>query len=116
MRAVGHAERRAGEASRLGFSNCSLPRAGLDRLSHLKGEIALHGAGTLRDAVDQWLPGAIRDRNEGAGGGPVSGAGSASGPGARKFSANSRPGNMSGGRFPNPAAAQTDPEAFEPEM
>jgi len=66
VRAVSHAERRAIEAARLGFERCVLPRTGLQKLSHLKNEVQLHGIVTLRAAVDALLPGALRD--DGGGG------------------------------------------------
>lgn len=59
VRAVSHAERRAIEASRLGFARCVLPRTGLQKLGHLKNEVQLHGVVTLRAAVDTLLPGAL---------------------------------------------------------
>lgn len=61
VRAVSHAERRAMEASRLGFSQCVLPQLGLKRLSHMKGDLKMNGVGTLRAAVDALLPGALRE-------------------------------------------------------
>ncbi|RYG61805.1 hypothetical protein EON80_23665, partial [bacterium] len=62
VRAVGHAERRAGEAARLGFTHCCLPRAGVERLSHLEGATSLGAVASLRDAVESWLPDALRNR------------------------------------------------------
>jgi DNA repair protein RadA/Sms len=61
VRAVSHGERRATEVTRLGFSQCVLPQLGLKRMSHLKGDLKMHGVGTLRAAVDALLPGALRD-------------------------------------------------------
>ena len=61
VRGVAHSERRAVEASRLGFSDCALPRAGVERLGNLKGDVNLRAVGNLRDAVEMWLPGALRD-------------------------------------------------------
>ena len=60
VRGVAHAERRALEAARLGFSDCALPRAGIERLGNLKGDIDLRGVANVRDAVETWLPGALR--------------------------------------------------------
>ncbi len=65
VRAVGHAERRAGEAARLGFADVTLPKAGLERLNGLRGEVDLHGTATLREAVETLLPGALREREPG---------------------------------------------------
>lgn len=62
VRAVGNAERRAGEASRLGFAEVTLPHAGLERMTGLSGEVELKGVSTLREAVDALLPGVVRDR------------------------------------------------------
>jgi DNA repair protein RadA/Sms len=62
VRAVSHAERRAVEASRLGFERCVLPQAARGRLPHLKGEIQLHGVATLRQAVEALLPEALREK------------------------------------------------------
>jgi len=66
VRAVSHAERRAMEASRLGFSQCVLPQLGMKRLSHMKGDIKMSGIGTLRAAVDALLPGALRESGSGS--------------------------------------------------
>ncbi len=66
VRGVGHAERRASEAARLGFSHCCLPRAGVERLGHLEGETELRAVSSLRDAVETWLPDALRGRDAGA--------------------------------------------------
>ena len=65
VRAVAHAERRATEAARLGFSDCALPRAGIERLGNLKGDVDLRGVANLRDAVETWLPGALREAGAG---------------------------------------------------
>jgi DNA repair protein RadA/Sms len=62
VRAVGHAERRAGEAARLGFSHCCLPRAGVERLSGIENT-QLRSVASLRDAVETWLPDALRGRD-----------------------------------------------------
>ncbi len=61
VRGVSSSERRAVEASRLGFTDCALPRAGIERLGNLKGDVNLRGVANLRDAVETWLPGALRD-------------------------------------------------------
>ena len=60
VRGVSHSERRALEASRLGFSDCALPHAGIERLGNLKGDVNLRGVANVRDAVETWLPGALR--------------------------------------------------------
>jgi DNA repair protein RadA/Sms len=73
VRAVGHAERRATEASRLGFGQCVLPRASAAKMNSSK-EFRLHAAATLHDAVEALLPQALqggkrrssgRDRKDG---------------------------------------------------
>lgn len=61
VRAVAHAERRAGEATRLGFAKCLLPAAGSERLSQGKMEISLRGVRTLHEAVEEWIPGLLRN-------------------------------------------------------
>jgi DNA repair protein RadA/Sms len=67
VRAVSHADRRATEAARLGFSRCIVPRAVLQklpaRLESGDGETMLRGAGTLRDAVQHLLPEALNKRS-----------------------------------------------------
>jgi DNA repair protein RadA/Sms len=62
LRAVTHAERRAIEASRLGFEQCVMPKTGADRLKNLDGQIAVNGASTLRAAVEAVLPDALRGK------------------------------------------------------
>ena len=62
VRGVSSSERRAVEASRLGFSDCALPRAGVERLGNLKGDVNLRAVANVRDAVETWLPGALRDK------------------------------------------------------
>ncbi len=55
VRAVSHADRRATEASRLGFEKCVLPRASAQKLN-AKGDLKLISAATLHDAVEALLP------------------------------------------------------------
>jgi DNA repair protein RadA/Sms len=71
VRAVGHADRRATEAARLGFGRCILPRAALQKLpsearnlASSGGEMRLHGVATLRDAVTTLLPQALGNKRE----------------------------------------------------
>jgi len=62
VRAVSHADRRAMEAMRLGFSRCVLPRAALQKLSAMKdenGAAMLRGVATLSDAVEELIPQAL---------------------------------------------------------
>ncbi|HEX8834698.1 MAG TPA: magnesium chelatase domain-containing protein, partial [Abditibacteriaceae bacterium] len=63
VRAVSHADRRATEAARLGFSRCVLPRAALQKLPAIMetggGETVLRGVATLSEAVQQLLPEAL---------------------------------------------------------
>jgi len=68
VRAVGHGERRAREAARLGFEDCLMPQNGIEHLSGTALGIALHGASNLREVIDHWLPAAGGGaRNGGAG-------------------------------------------------
>lgn len=72
VRAVGHAERRASEAARLGFTDLVLPGAVVGKLGERRiGEAELRGVKTLGEAIEMWLPGAMREtrRNVGDGGG-----------------------------------------------
>jgi DNA repair protein RadA/Sms len=55
VRAVSHGDRRAMEASRLGFNQCVLPRASAQKLSAKDG-LKLIAAATLHDAVESLLP------------------------------------------------------------
>lgn len=107
VRAVGHAERRAGEAARLGFADCCLPLPGLNRLRDLKGDLNLHGVKTLQEAVEQWLPAALRGQEPG--------------PRPRREAAGAREGRSGrerlGRRTPPPPDPETaaELEVFEPE-
>ena len=65
LRAVSHAERRAVEATRLGFDQCVMPQSATARLGHLKGDIEINGASTLQAAVEAVLPGALRGESGG---------------------------------------------------
>jgi DNA repair protein RadA/Sms len=118
VRAVSHAERRAGEAARLGFTHCCLPGAGVERLSHLEGSTELRTVGSLRDAVESWLPDALRGRpessetrnkrGEGRSNGKSGGSGPRSGASNADFPTQSR--------FSSSRHSGTDTEDFEPEM
>lgn len=55
VRTVSHADRRAIEAGRLGFSQCVLPRVSAEKLSAKEG-LELVAASTLHDAVEALLP------------------------------------------------------------
>ncbi|HEX9997918.1 MAG TPA: DNA repair protein RadA [Abditibacterium sp.] len=119
VRAVGHAERRAGEAARLGFLHCCLPRAGVERLTHLEGVTELRSVANLRDAIETWLPDALRGRDS-ANSSPNERSGS------RSRDKKSRSGPQNGSptpstqnrsRFSSRSDVQTDTnEEFEPEM
>jgi len=50
LRSVGQLERRLGEAERLGFRRCLLPKAGLRRVTPATG-LELMPAATLREAI-----------------------------------------------------------------
>jgi DNA repair protein RadA/Sms len=63
LRAVTHSERRAIEASRLGFEQCVMPQTGAARLKSLDGQITVNGSSTLRAAVEAVLPDALRGKN-----------------------------------------------------
>lgn len=66
LRAVTHGERRAIEASRLGFDQCVLPQSSAARLKDMKGEVKISGASTLRAAVEALLPDALRGKRDDA--------------------------------------------------
>jgi DNA repair protein RadA/Sms len=60
VRAVSHSDRRATEATRLGFGRCVMPRAGVQKLAVDKsGDARLQGVATLHDAVQALLPEAL---------------------------------------------------------
>ncbi len=61
VRAVGHSERRATEAGRLGFSDLMAPRASIDQRAK-NGEFVASGVANLREAVERWLPDALGGR------------------------------------------------------
>ena len=101
VRGVGSAERRAGEAARLGFTDVCAPRVGAERMASLKDEIEVRAVASLRDAVETWLPGALRVRD---------------GDGAQRSERPAR--GKSGGRGAR-ASADLAPDAnseWEPEM
>ena len=59
VRAVAHADRRATEASRLGFARCVLPQSGAERLRKIEGGVEIRGVSSLREAVEAILPQAL---------------------------------------------------------
>ncbi len=61
VRAVGHTERRATEAGRLGFSDLMAPRASLEQRAK-SGEFVARGVANLREAIERWLPDALGGR------------------------------------------------------
>lgn len=61
VRAVSNGERRAGEASRLGFARCIMPRANAAKAQGHEANI--ESAATLRDAVEALLPGVLSERS-----------------------------------------------------
>jgi hypothetical protein len=65
LRSVTHAERRVVEAARLGFDQCLLPKAAAARMP--KEQIKVHGAASLRQAVEILLPEALRGSQSGGG-------------------------------------------------
>ena len=113
VRGVSHSERRAVEASRLGFGDCALPRAGIERLGNLKGDVNLRAVANLRDAVETWLPGALRDKG-GAGEQPRRERSESRGGGKRGNIKESQD-RVAQIRARN-EAADDDESAFEPEM
>lgn len=61
VRAVGHSERRATEAGRLGFSDLLAPRASIDQRAK-GGEFVARGVANLREAIERYLPDALSGR------------------------------------------------------
>jgi DNA repair protein RadA/Sms len=119
VRAVGHAERRAGEAARLGFTHCCLPRAGVERLTHLEKETELRSVTSLRDAIETWLPDALRARPDSATGANSRGENGSKGKGGRSGPQNGseRADYRSNSRFSPPQSSSNEfEEEFEPEM
>jgi DNA repair protein RadA/Sms len=112
VRAVGATERRVSEATRLGFNDCAMPLAGVERLISFHEQIGLRGVKSLRDAVETWLPGAIRERNS-----PVETDAT-----RRKFEKNARNNQRDFGDLQNKAFGQQknlvveEFEEFEPQM
>lgn len=122
VRAVGHIERRAAEASRLGFSDISLPRTGSERLSSQGGEMRLRPAASLRDCVETWLPGAVREYRESSSDQSVRGNPVAAGErkrgtaGKGPSKGNSNRGNGRNSSYGEQDGWQETGSEFEPEM
>ncbi len=66
VRAVGHSARRENEASRLGFADCVTPRASIEERAK-RGEFVARGVANLREAIERYLPDALRSRGGGEG-------------------------------------------------
>jgi DNA repair protein RadA/Sms len=64
VRSVAHAERRLGEASRLGFTRCALPQGAARKNADSPASegLELFGVATLQEAVERLLPLALRKR------------------------------------------------------